>query len=272
VIGLRRLWRPAVPRHPQTAAELFGRADRLRRAGRYAEAAPLVVRGLRLDPASITGHLLAAYLHVARRTVEPAKQEFRWVLERDASHPRALLGLARIALEEDDLDGGREALVRALRAYPDFPEAQALLEGLATRPSPASPAPPARPRLDRLRLPPAARAMFVLGGDGGIVAARPETAADGGRHLARAAGLASAALRRAGFGALRRGIVEGADETYFLRVDATLTLALALPRSTHITQGLLEVNRLWAAAQHELAIAKDEVTESTTSASTRRVS
>ena len=85
---LRRLWRPAVARRPETAAELLGQADRLRRVGRFGEAAQLVARGLSLDPASITGHLLAAYLHVARRTVEPAKQEFRWVLERDPSHPR----------------------------------------------------------------------------------------------------------------------------------------------------------------------------------------
>jgi tetratricopeptide (TPR) repeat protein len=268
-VRLRRLWRPVGPGHPRTAAELFGAADRLRRAGHDTEALPLVVRGLRLDPASVTGHLLAAYLHVARRTIEPAKREFRWVLERDPAHPRALLGLARIALEEGDLDGGREALVRALRAYPDFPEAQALLDGLAARP----PAPaPARPRLDRLRLPAAAGALFVLDGDGAVLAARPESAVEHGRHVARAVTLAEATLRRARLGVLRRGIVAGADETHFLRVDATLTLVLALPRATHITQGLLEVNRLWAAAQHELIIAKDGAAEAPARASTRRVS
>jgi len=73
-VMLTRLWRPATPRRPETAAELFGQADRLRRAGRHADAAQLVARGLDVDPASITGHLLAAYLHVARRTVEPAKE------------------------------------------------------------------------------------------------------------------------------------------------------------------------------------------------------
>ena len=35
----------------------------------------------------------------------------------------------------------------------------------------------------------------------------------------------------------------------------------ASPCTTPITQGLLEVNRLWAAAQHELAIARDDVVE-----------
>ena len=254
---LPRLWRASAPRRLRTPAALFREADRFRRDGRYDEAAQLVARGLMIDPASITGHLLAAYLHAARRTIEPAKQEYRWVLARDPAHPRALLGLARIGLEEGDLDACRETLRRALRAYPDFPEAQALLDGLATRsraPAPAG----VRLRLDRLRAPATARGLFVVGGDGVLVSARPDVAADLGQRPARAVGLAAAALGRAGFGALRRGIVEDADEQHFVRADATLTLALTLPRTAHLTQGLLEVNRLWAAAQHELAVAKDE--------------
>lgn len=263
----RRWWRASARREP-TPAELFGQADRLRRAGRYAEAAALVLRGLSLDPASITGHLLAAYLHAAQRTVEPARREFRWVLDRDASHPRALLGLARLSLEEGDVEGCRESLVRALRAYPLFPEAQALLDGLTVRrPSP----PKRRPRLDRLRLPASARALFVVA-DGEMIAALPETAGEDGRRLARASGLAAATLQRAGFGPLRRGIVADVDDLHFLRTDVTLTLAVTLPRTTHITQGLLEVNRLWAAVQHELAVAKDEVVKATAPAGTRRVS
>jgi hypothetical protein len=47
---------------------------------------------------------------------------------------------------------------------------------------------------------------------------------------------------------------------------------VALPRATHATQGLLEINRLWAAAQHELAIARDAVAGATAPASARRVS
>jgi tetratricopeptide (TPR) repeat protein len=260
-------------RREPTPTELFGHADRLRRAGRYGEAAELVLQGLAQEPGSVTGHLLAAYLHVARRTNEPAKQEFRWVLERDASHPRALLGLARLVLEEGDVDGCREALVRALRVYPEFPEAQALLDGLATRrQTPPAPLRPDRLRLDRLRLPAAARALFVLTGDGAVIAARPEDAGDSGRRLARATGFAAATLQRAGFGPIRRGIVADAHDMHFLRADVTLTLAVTLPRTTHITQGLLEVNRLWAAAQHELAIAKDEIVAATAPVGTRRVS
>jgi tetratricopeptide (TPR) repeat protein len=266
----RRRWWLAARRREPTPADLFGQADRLRRAGRYAEAAALVLRGLGLDPGSITGHLLAAYLHAAQRTIEPAKQEFRWVLERDPSHPRALLGLARLTLEEGDVDGCRETLVRALRAHPLFPEAQALLDGLVAR----RPAPPPlrRPRVDRLRLPASARALFLVAADGLMNAARPDTASESGHRLARAAGLAVAALQRAGCGPLRRGIVADADNLHFLRTDVTLMLAVTLPRTTHITQGLLEVNRLWAAVQHELAVAKDEVVEATAPADVRRVS
>jgi predicted regulator of Ras-like GTPase activity (Roadblock/LC7/MglB family) len=271
----RGLWRSAGPRSARTPpartpSALFSQADHFRRHGRYAEAAQMVARGLMIDPVSVTGHLLAAYLHVARRTIEPAKREFRWVLSRDPAHPRALLGLARIGLEEGDIDGCRDALVRALRAYPDFPEAQALLDGLAThsRPAPAA-APAAGPRLDRLRMPGTARALFVVGADGAVMTARPATATDLAERLARALGLATAAFRRAGMGPLRRGIVEDADDRHFVRADATLTLALTLPRATQLTQGLLEVNRLWAAAQHELAVARDDAAET---GSARRVS
>jgi tetratricopeptide (TPR) repeat protein len=263
---LRGLWQSARARRLRTPAGLFSQADRLRREGRYAEAAALVVEGLTLDPASLTGHLLAAYLHAARRTGEPARQEFRWVLARDPAHPRALLGLARIALEEGDLDGCRLTLSQALRAYPDFPEARALLDGLATR---AAAAPPAGVRLDRLRPPATARGLFAVGPDGSLVAAHPDSAADQGRRLARAVGLGAAALARAGLGPLRRAAIDDADERHFVRADATLTLALTLPRTTHPTQGLLEVNRLWAAAQHELAVARDQADET---AGARRVS
>ncbi|HEU4369682.1 MAG TPA: tetratricopeptide repeat protein [Methylomirabilota bacterium] len=271
--ALRGFWRLAEARRLRTPAGLFSQADRLRRDGRYVEAAQLVARGLTLAPESLTGHLLAAYLHAAQRAGEPARQEFQWVLARDPRHPRALLGLARLALEEGDLDACRDALARALRAYPDFPEAQALLDGLSAR-SPASASLGAALRLDRLRMPEAALALVVIGGDPALVSARPDGAAELGRRLARAAGLAAAALGRAGLGPLRRAVVEDADERHVVRADDTLTLALTLPRTAHLTQGLLEVNRLWAAVQHELAMAKDEDagTAGVPRASVRRVS
>ena len=251
--ALRWIRWPGRPQRPQTVPELFALADRLRRHGRTADAARLVAAGLEREPNNLTGHLLAAYLHLAGRTIEPARREFRWVLARDPQHPRALLGLARLALEENDLDACRDSLTRALGLYPDFPEAQALLGAIAVpRPSPAPP--PPSPRLDRLRLPSLARALVVLGADGGVIAGRPADVKGDGDRIARAISLATAALQRAGLGAPRRAFVEDREETFFLRCDTEITIALALPRTTHITQGLLEVNRLWAAARHELTV------------------
>jgi tetratricopeptide (TPR) repeat protein len=252
---LDRLWRPGGRK--RTPTDIFGQADRLRREGRYAEAATLVTSGLALDPNSVTGHLLAGYLHAAQRTIEPAKREFRWVLSRDPVHPRALLGLARLALEECDLVGCRECLSSALRAYPDFPEARAVLDAL-TAASPTNVAPAAAPtRLERVRLPGGARALVVVDAHGQVLAERPEVE-DAGPRLVRIAGLAGAALQRAGFGPLRRAIIDDHEQTEFVRADGTLTLGLALPRTTLIPQGLLEVNRLWGAVQHELAVTRDE--------------
>jgi tetratricopeptide (TPR) repeat protein len=262
---LRRLWggASAAPR-PQTPAELFAMADRLRREGRAAAAARCVADGLSLDPNNLTGHLLAGYLHLIASRVEPARAEFAWVLGRDPTHPRAQLGLARLALEEGDVAAAREALRQALRLYPDFPEAQALLGALGRqRATPAAPPPSAEPAaapaapLERLRLPALAGSFVALGPDGNVLAARPDSAAEHGERLARAMSLAAAALSSARFGPPRRGVIEAAEESYFLRADGTLTLALALPRTTQITQGTLEVNRLWAAAQHEMAVRAD---------------
>ena len=124
------------------------------------------------------------------------------------------------------------------------------MPGRAPASRPAAP-PPATP-LERLRLPSLAREFVLLGADGGVLAARPETAAEHSERLARAMSLAAAALKSARLGAPRRAIMEVGDESYFVRADPALTLALALPRTTQITQGLLEVNRLWAAAGQEV--------------------
>jgi len=248
---LRRLWSPArAPRRP-TPAELFAMADRRRRAGRPAEASRLVAAGLAQDPDNLTGHLLAAYLHLAARTIEPARGEFTWILHREPAHPRALLGLARIALEEGDVETCRESLGRALRIYPDFPEAQALLGATAVQRRSATPAPAPGSPFERVRLPSLARALLVLGPDGAVLAARPAGLAEHGERLARTAGLAAAALRSARLGLPRRAVVDTGEESLFLRLDPARTLALALPRTTQITQGLLEVNRIWAAVGHD---------------------
>jgi tetratricopeptide (TPR) repeat protein len=275
---LRRLWNPA-DRAPQTVPEALRRAEQSRREGRYTEASALVARVLELDRDNLHAHLLAAYLHVARRATAPAKAEFRWVLGHDANHARALIGLARVALEEGDARACHDLLRRALRFYPDFPEAAALLEAL--RASESSPAPPAAspaPRVDRLRLPGTGRALIVGRADGSLLAAQPATedAREVSEALARVLRLAAASLQRCGLGAVHRAIIDDGSDAVFVRTDGDLVVSLTLPRTTDPTQGLLDVNRLWSATLHELGVAaaSNPATPVSTPAaeSTRRVS
>ena len=237
------------PRFP-SAAELFRRADRLRHEGRYREAIRLVEEGLRRMPTSATGHLLAGYLHLAAREVQPAREAFQSVLALDPDHPRALLGLARIAIEGGDPDAARAALERALLYHPDFPEARALEKMLAagrrpgdfagaqTRPRPgrSHPTLAGRPRPD----------PRATGRDRGLRPVRrgsrtgPRAARDPSRpHRLRHA-------RPRGLGALRRGVIEGAQASTYLQTDVGLVLALTLPSGTSVADGSSALGRLWA--------------------------
>ena len=255
---LRRLWWGGGDREPLTVPDALRRAEQSRREGRYAEAGALVARALELDPDNLHAHLLAAYLHVARRAPAPAKAEFHWVLDRDANHARALLGLARIALEEGDAHASHDLLRRALRFYPDFPEAKALLDAVRARATARPPVPPAPvpPRVERLRLPGTGRALIVGRADGGLITAQPvsDDAKDVSEALAHMLRLAAAALTRAGLGPLHRAIVVDGHDAVFTRTDGELVVSLALPRATDPTQGLLDVNRLWSATLHELGL------------------
>lgn len=254
---LRGLWTPRGGRAPLSVTDALRRAEQRRREGRYAEAAALVTHALALDPDNLHAHLLAAYLHVARRAPAPAKAEFHWVLGHDPNHARALLGLARIALEEGDSPTCRDLLRRALRFYPDFPEATALLEAVRVRAAAPPPAATPRvPRVERLRLPGTGRALVIGRADGGLIASQPvaDDAKDVSEALARTLRLAAAALGRARLGALHRAIVEDEQDAAFTRTDGDLVVSLALPRATDPTQGLLDLNRLWAATLHELGL------------------
>ena len=97
---LGRVWRAfRGSRRALTSTDCFLLADQSRREGRLEEAASLVAQGMALDPRSVLGHLLAASLHAALRRSAAAKAELTAALALDPRHPRALLGLARIALE-----------------------------------------------------------------------------------------------------------------------------------------------------------------------------
>jgi hypothetical protein len=85
----------------------------------------LVASGLLLDPDNVVGHLLAGSLHPMLREMGKARTSFERLLALEPTHPRALLGLARISLEEGDTGACTDLVRRALARYPDFPEAKA---------------------------------------------------------------------------------------------------------------------------------------------------
>src|SRR5262249_3252601 len=192
-------------RQPETVMAMFRQAGRHRDAGRFEEAVELVERGLKADADNIVGHLMAGSLHAVFRDMDRAKAEFERVLTLDPVQPRALLGLARIAMEQDENDRSAELLRRALGRYPDFPEAAALLAGLTTaapaRPSrPSSSAPVVQP--DRLRVPSESRETVIARSDSSLVFAQPRGPRSGElatrtAHLHR---LAAALVARAGLG------------------------------------------------------------------------
>src|SRR5436309_6065607 len=94
---LRRLWWAGGGRDPISVPGALRRAEERRREGRYAEAGELVARAPELDPDNLPAHLLAAYLHAARRAPPRAEAEFPWGLNHDATPARGLRGPARVA-------------------------------------------------------------------------------------------------------------------------------------------------------------------------------
>jgi tetratricopeptide (TPR) repeat protein len=245
-----------IGRRPPTVVQLLRRAGQYRDTGRFEEAADLVASGLRLDPDSTVGHLLAGSLHAVFREMPLARASFERVLALEGTHPRALLGMARIVFEEGDRAASAGYLERALERYPDFPEARALLEVVRSFETSATPAtgPPITVRIDRLRVPSECRELLVARPDGGLLAATPR----GGRspesaaRLARVSRLAGAMLARAGLGGLKHAVIEGAADTTFIRTDEAGLLCLTLPRDPDLTPGLVHLERVWANCAVEL--------------------
>jgi len=260
---LSRIWDAITSfTRPPNAATLFRRADLYRQEGRFEEAAELVGQGLRLTPNNGVGHLLSAYLHLTFRQVEPAKSEFQSVLALDPYHPRALLGLAKIALEERDLVACRPFLDKALQYYPDFPEAKALQDMISSwTMTPAAPGqrplyagPPIQ--VEKLKPPAGGRQFVLMQADGTLVFAQQgdKDTADLPAHVTQVYRIASATLQRAGLGALRRGIVQAVTETTYLRSNDRLILTLSFPENVKLGVGLLETDKLWTNSLRELGV------------------
>ena len=259
---LARIWDAITSfTRPPNAATLFRRADLYRQEGRFEEAAELVAQGLRLAPNNGVGHLLSAYLHLAFRQIGPARSEFQSVLSLDPYHPRALLGLAKIALEERDLAACRPFLDKALQYYPDFPEAKALQDMVSSWATTAVPS--QRPMLvgppihaEKLKPPAGGREFVLTQVDGTLVFSQQgiTNAEDVAGHVTQVYRIASATLQRAGLGALRRGIVQAATETTFFRSNDRLVLAISFPHDVKVGFGLLETDKLWTTSLRELGV------------------
>jgi len=228
-----------------SSAEQFRRADRLRHEGRYAEAGRLVADGLSRSPGSAAGHLLAAYIHFSSRDIRETRASFERVLAIDPDHPRALLGLARLALEEGHPEVATPYLRRALQYHPDFPEAAAL-EEMITSWSSSAVTSVARPAA--LPLASEARDAILTRADGEVVFVQCDEQRQPtlSHHVIQIARIAAATLARAGLGHLRHAVVEGQREAMYLQSDGALVLSIATPVAADARDGAAELERLWS--------------------------
>ena len=232
--------------HRAPSAALFRQADRYRNEGRYEEASRLVIQGLAQDPDSSVGHLLSAYLHVATRQTDRAKTDFQRVLALDPYHPRALLGLAKICLEEQDQEGAKALLDRALQYYADFAEAQALRDMLESWPQPSTTTSEAGGPLPVDRLDAPAHDLVMMRPDGTTLLAKSDGNRGGqlAQHEIQVVRMASATMSRAGLGTLERGAIDTGSHTTFLLADADLIVSATLDGTVEMDDGLARVERL----------------------------
>jgi len=243
----------------QTSARLFQRAQRLRSQGLYRRAVGLVDEALLHDPKNVVGHLLSASLHMALRETRRAKTSFEHVLTLEPTQPRALLGLARIELEDGEPTACCALLNRALARYPDFPEARALLEvarGLLTTPEAKRYVTSnAAVEVERLRLPAESREVLFVRADATVaVAIPPEPRTDAvATRAVKLSKVATAMLARAGLGPLRHAVIEGAAETMYLRSDDTALLTLSFDRDMKSATALGHLERVWSRFRAEFA-------------------
>jgi predicted regulator of Ras-like GTPase activity (Roadblock/LC7/MglB family) len=159
--------------------------------------------------------------------------------------------VARIAIEAGDPDAARPALERAVLYHADFPEARMLEKMLAVRGAVQSNFAwaPTRPvRAEGIRLSQDGRDPILARLDGTVVFAQCDEDQEPvlAQHVVQVVRIASATLARAGLGALRRGVIEGAQASTYLQTDVGLVLALTLPSGTSIADGWSALGRLWA--------------------------
>lgn len=260
VMVFARIWHVLGGRRRQpTSALILRRAQRLRDEGRYRRAVGLVDEALLHDPRNVVAHLLAASLHMVLREPGRARSSFERVLALEPTQPRALLGLARIELEDGETAACCALLNRALACYPDFPEARAVLEvarGLLTTADAKRYATSnGVAEAERLRLPAESRDALFARADASVVVAvprEPQTDTVAARAV-KLSKIATAMLGRAGLGPMRHAIIEGAAETTFMRSDDVALLTLSFDRNMKSATALEHLERVWRRLRSELA-------------------
>ena len=245
-----------VGRRKPTIASLFRQADRQRMDGLYEEAARLLSQGLDLAPDSSVGHLLMAYLHADLRQTHLARSEFERVLALDPYHPRALLGLARIDLEEGDAHASLGRLDLALQYYPDFPQAAALRDAVGSWSVPLAGAPIAPVRtVGPIASAVAARNAVLARPDGSPIVAH--VAVGDGRqpaqHASLIARMASAVLERAGCGPLQHAVIDAPSGRTVLLAQPDRIFSVTLRGSVDIAKSLGAAAQLRTALEAEAA-------------------
>jgi Tfp pilus assembly protein PilF len=255
-----KIWHLIRGRKPQsTNALMFRRAQRLRDEGRYRRAAGIVDEALLHDPRNVVGHLLAGSLHMVLRETGQARISFERALALEPTQPRALLGLARVELEDGETAACCALLNRALAQYPDFPEARALLEVARDLPATADAKRDATSigavQADRLRLPAESREAVFMRADATVVVAEPHGQATDAvaTRAVKLARVATAMLARAGLGPLRHAVIEGAAETTYLRTDDAALLTLSFDRDVSTATALKHLEQVWRRCRSELA-------------------
>jgi tetratricopeptide (TPR) repeat protein len=89
----------------------------------FAEAKPLLVRGLELEPDSIDGVAALAESEEGLGEIEQAAQLAQRSLSRDPAHANANLVMGLVHMQRQQFEAAREAFARTIAAQPNLPKA-----------------------------------------------------------------------------------------------------------------------------------------------------
>jgi len=231
----------------------------------------LLERARTLHPSDVPILLRLGFLYLQAGGQDDADRAFRAALEGNGRSSHALLGLARIALDGDDLKGGRELLERAAAIAPQHREIHAFLAEVLDRLGDGPAASQSReranaltgafpipdPERDRVKFEGRSRVHLVLHGRTALTAGQPGEAA---WRLAAALEVRDDPLVRADLG---RALLAGGQVDVGIRElrrtleqkpdhrGAQAALGHALVRSGHRREGMSLLESAVARGAHD---------------------